>query len=145
MNSAWGGLNVALIILPYLNTDASGTCSTLPVHLLSFTSQRNNNDINLNWTIADEIGMKGYEVQRSSNNGAYSTVAYVPALNNNKNQGYSVTDKMHLHRLQHFNTALSKSMAMAALNIQKYCRLNQAQPLTMWYLLIRLTAPLKYN
>lgn len=93
MNSAWGGLNIALIILPYLNTDATGSCSALPVHFLSFTSQRNNNDVNLNWTIADEIGMKGYEVERSSNNGSYASVAYVPALNNNKNQGYSVTDK----------------------------------------------------
>lgn len=89
--SAWGA-NAALLILPHIANSAAG-CEILPVTLLSFTSQRNNNDVTLKWTIADEIGMKGYEVQKAGNNGAYTTVANVTALNNAKNQAYSVTDK----------------------------------------------------
>jgi hypothetical protein len=33
------------------------------------------------------------KVQKAVNNGIYNTVASVTALNNAKNQGYSVTDK----------------------------------------------------
>jgi hypothetical protein len=77
---------------PIVSTSSTG-CSTLPVKLLSFNAQRNNKDVTLNWQIADEYNMKGYEVQRADNNGAFKTVINVSALNNAKNQAYSVTDK----------------------------------------------------
>jgi hypothetical protein len=83
----------ALFILPHISNSAAGCEGTLPVQLISFTSQRNNNDVTLKWTIADEIGMKGYEVQKAINNNNYSGIALVTALNNAKNQAYTVTDK----------------------------------------------------
>lgn len=89
--SAWG-LETQLGIFPYVSNNSTG-CSALPVRLLSFAAERNNKDVTLTWRIADEIGMKGYEVQRSNNNGNFVTVASVSALNTQKNQAYAITDK----------------------------------------------------
>jgi len=88
----YGGANVSLWMFPAVS-DAPTSCSILPVKLISFNALRNNKDVTLNWQIADEFGMKGYEVERSDNNGTYRTVASVAALNNAKNQSYSATDK----------------------------------------------------
>jgi hypothetical protein len=84
--------NITLWIFPVVSATATG-CATLPVKLISFDAQRNNKDVTLNWQIADEFGMKGYEVERSDNNGGFKTVANVAAFNNAKNQSYSATDK----------------------------------------------------
>ncbi|CAN5486628.1 hypothetical protein BH10BAC2_BH10BAC2_11620 [soil metagenome] len=89
--NAWG-FSAALWIFPSVSTSAAG-CSVLPVKLLSFNAQRNNKDVILNWQIAEEYNMKGYEVERADNNGAFKTVISTPALNYAKNQSYSVTDK----------------------------------------------------
>ena len=88
---AWP-LDVALFIFPIVSTSSTG-CATLPVKLLSFTAQRNNKDVTLNWQIAEEYNMKGYEVQRADNNGVFKTVQTVSAFNNGKNQSYTITDK----------------------------------------------------
>jgi len=84
--------NVTLWAFPAVSATAT-SCSVLPVRLISFNAQRNNKDVTLIWQIADEFGMKGYEVERSDNNGTFRTVATVAALNNAKNQSYSATDK----------------------------------------------------
>jgi len=91
-DSSWG-YDIVLWIFPSVSVTATG-CAVLPVKLISFNAQRNNNkDVTLNWQIADEFGMKGYEVERSDNNGSFRTVTFVAALNNAKNQSYSATDK----------------------------------------------------
>ncbi|HXL58562.1 MAG TPA: T9SS type A sorting domain-containing protein, partial [Chitinophagaceae bacterium] len=84
--------NITLWIFPVVSTSATA-CSVLPVKLISFNAQRNNKDVTLNWQIADEFGMKGYEVERADNNGSFRTAGAVSALNNAKNQSYSLTDK----------------------------------------------------
>lgn len=89
--NAWG-FSAALWIFPAVSTSSTG-CSVLPVKLLSFNAQRNNKDVTLNWQIAEEYNMKGYEVERADNNGAFKTISSTPALNFAKNQSYSVTDK----------------------------------------------------
>ena len=89
--SAWG-LETQLGVFPFVSNDASG-CGALPVRLISFNAERVNKDVTLSWRIADEIGMKGYEIQRSGNNGSFTTVASLPALNTQKNQSYAITDK----------------------------------------------------
>ncbi len=85
-------LDVTLWIFPFVSTSAEG-CVALPVKLLSFNAERNVNDVQLSWQISDEMNMKGYEVEKADNNGIYRGIAFVPALNSLKNQGYNVTDK----------------------------------------------------
>jgi len=91
-NTITDSANITLWIFPAVSTTAT-SCTVLPVRLISFNAQRNNKDVTLNWQIADEFGMKGYEVERSDNNGSFRTVASVAALNNAKNQSYSAMDK----------------------------------------------------
>lgn len=85
-------LDVSLYIFPYVSTASSG-CGLLPVNLLSFTAELKNNDVALNWQVSNEINMKGYEVEKSVNNGVYKTIAFVPAINNLKNENYTAMDK----------------------------------------------------
>lgn len=85
-------LDVTLWIFPHVGTTASG-CTLLPVSILSFTAQKNNKDVQLEWEISDEINMKGYEVQKSLNNSSFETVGFVKALNSLKNQSYNYTDR----------------------------------------------------
>ena len=89
-DSGWG-YDIVFWVFPSVSVTATG-CAALPVKLISFNAQRNNKDVTLNWQIADELGMKGYEVERSDNNGSFRTVTFVAALNNAKNQAYSATD-----------------------------------------------------
>ena len=79
-------------IFPIVSTSSAG-CGLLPVKLLSFNAQRTNKDVTLNWQIADEYNMKGYEVERADNNGSFKTVQSITAMNYAKNQSYSVTDR----------------------------------------------------
>lgn len=85
------GLKVALVILPFVSADPSA-CLALPVKLYSFTAQRNKNDVSLNWNVADEINMKGYEIQRADNNNNFKSVGYLSARNDPKSQAYTYTD-----------------------------------------------------
>ncbi len=85
-------LDVALYIFPYVATSASG-CGLLPVKLLSFDAVRTASNVALTWKISDEINMKGYQVEKAGNNGVYTSIAYIPAINSLKNQQYSMVDK----------------------------------------------------
>ncbi len=74
-------------------SQVSTTCSVLPVNLLSFTAQHTNSDVTLNWTVAYEINMKGYELEKAENSNDFKTISFVSALNSLKNETYSITDK----------------------------------------------------
>lgn len=56
--------------------------STLPVNLLSFTAQKNNNDIVLHWTTAGETEHDHFEPERSSDGARFSPVGIIPGQGN---------------------------------------------------------------
>ncbi len=85
-------LDVTLWIFPHVSTAATG-CTLLPVNILSFTAQKNNRDVRLQWEISDEINMKGYEIQKSLNNTNFESIGFVNAVNSLKNQSYSFNDR----------------------------------------------------
>ncbi len=65
----------------------------LPVKLYSFTAQRNREDVSLSWSVADEINMKGYEIEKAGNNNIFKPVGFINAHNDLKSQSsYSYTD-----------------------------------------------------
>lgn len=67
--------------------DAGG--STLPLHLLSFTGNKQNNDAVLQWRTDNEINMSNYEVQRSEDGTNFISIGSVVAGSNN----YSLMDR----------------------------------------------------
>lgn len=87
---SWG-FDAALAIFPFLST-TEGACGILPVKLISFDAERKNKDAIINWKVAEEINMKGYELERADNNNTYRSVTFLPAHNDLKNVSYSYTD-----------------------------------------------------
>ncbi len=66
---------------------------SLPLNLLSFTAQRLNETVRLNWTTAQEINTREFIVERSINNGNWEAIGRVAANNNaGITSRYSVLD-----------------------------------------------------
>ncbi len=83
--------NVTLVILPFVST-TTGACSILPVKLISFDAARKNKDALINWKVAAESNMKGYQLEKADNNNNYKPVTFIQAHNDYKNNLYSYTD-----------------------------------------------------
>ena len=62
------------------------TDDIVPVELMSFTFQVNDNDITLNWVTATETNNQGFEVQRKTGE-EFSTIAFI--------NGYGTTTETH--------------------------------------------------
>lgn len=62
------------------------TDDLVPVELMSFTFQVNDNDITLNWVTATETNNQGFEVQRKTGE-EFSTIAFI--------NGYGTTTETH--------------------------------------------------
>jgi hypothetical protein len=91
MDSSWGSLHIAIIILPFVSTTATG-CGVLPVKLISFGGERKNNDVMLNWQTSDEYNMTGYEIEKAGNSNLFKSIVFAPARNDLKNDRYTFTD-----------------------------------------------------
>jgi hypothetical protein len=63
----------------YTRNDAS---TPLPVNLISFTAQKLNESVKLNWTTTQESNSKEFIVERSVNSGSWETITSVPARGN---------------------------------------------------------------
>jgi hypothetical protein len=66
---------------------SSGT--TLPLTLLSFTGQRQENNVLLDWTTTHEIDVSRFEVQRSTVTDGFTTIATMPDIGDHH---YTYTD-----------------------------------------------------
>ncbi len=95
-NGAWVtytnliGANLGLYIFPI--TSGSPSCSSLPLQLLSFGVQKQNENALLNWTVINEENMKQYEVQRAVGNFSFTTIQTVNAINSLSSHSYNVSD-----------------------------------------------------
>jgi hypothetical protein len=56
---------------------ASGDNNPLPVTWLSFKGLRENNDVRLNWTVAQQVNNKGFAIERSEDGKAFIEVGFV--------------------------------------------------------------------
>lgn len=68
------------------------TTYLLPVTLLDFTAQLNNNDALLQWATVNEQHNSHFNVQRSINGTSFTTIARVDAKNGVKKNDYDYTD-----------------------------------------------------
>jgi hypothetical protein len=91
--NSWG-LDAALAIFPFVGETATSCGNLLPVSLLSFASEKTNNnkDVLLSWKVAQEVNMKGYEVQKANNDNKFETIQFIAAKNSIKAQSYSYID-----------------------------------------------------
>lgn len=94
-NNAWKSMNdtygnLALIILPYVSKTVG--CNTLPVKLLSFNAEKDNNDVLINWQTSDEYNMKEYVIQKATNSNFFKTIGIISAFSGSKNEKYTFKD-----------------------------------------------------
>ena len=66
----------------------------LPVELISFSGKENNSVIQLEWQTASETNNKGFDVQRSTNDGNWEQIGWVAGIGNTTTeQRYELIDK----------------------------------------------------
>lgn len=86
------------------------TASPLPVNLLSFTAQKLNQQVLLNWRTAQETNNRGFEVQRSADGISFSAIGWVNGIGNSSlPYDYSLIDATplkgkNLYRLKQIDT-----------------------------------------
>ncbi len=68
--------------------------TVFPLKLISFTGTRENNTVLLNWLVQNEVAIKQYEIERSTDGIQFFRLADVNAKNNGQPQKkYNYTDK----------------------------------------------------
>jgi hypothetical protein len=83
--------NGCLQRLSYFNL--KGDCSILlPVKITSFSGRLSGNDALLNWSVAQQDGVKEYQVERSVGTGSFDHVGSVTATNDPAKADYNFTD-----------------------------------------------------
>ena len=82
-----------VVVLNFFDPIPSG-CSyvVLPVELLSFNAKAQQNGIELSWTTAEEINLKGYEIERSEDGKNFKTIDFVSSKTQNGKTDYSFLD-----------------------------------------------------
>lgn len=66
------------------------SCSVLANNLISFTAQKNYNDVLLNWRTANEFNVEKYNIEHSEDGIHFNSIGGIEAVNNTN---YSFTDK----------------------------------------------------
>ena len=64
----------------------------LPLDLLSFSADVTGNDVHINWKVGNELDHDHFELQRSTGNGIFTTIATIAALTGSNNN-YDFTDR----------------------------------------------------
>jgi hypothetical protein len=73
---------------------AAGTCSVLPVELISYDGLFKNNSTELNWSTATEINSDHFTIERSYDNQSFELISKIESTgNSNSTQFYSTVDK----------------------------------------------------
>jgi mannan endo-1,4-beta-mannosidase len=106
----------ALSAIHIVLTDPTG----LPVEILTFQGQRNSdNEVSLNWTVAQEKDLKGYAVEKSDNGTDWNTIGFINAENKT---AYSFTDvsanSSAYYRLKNINTDLNTDSYSKVISIE---------------------------
>jgi len=72
-----------------LQIGGNGTPAALPVNFMGIVANRIDNGVQVRWDIADEVNVKEYQLEKSTNGASFSTVGTVAAKNK---LAYSLTD-----------------------------------------------------
>ncbi len=87
-------VNSADLFIDGIYVDQSWNNTVLPVELTSFTSSVSGRDVTLNWTTTSETNNAGFEIERSSQNGVWSSVGNVTGSGTTStSQSYAFTDR----------------------------------------------------
>ena len=112
--------------------DISGVVLAIaPVKLTTFQANTVNNTVNLNWKVAQEVGIKNYEVEKSNDGITFNKVGTVNATGNptyNYNDTYSNGISYYKLKINETNGATSYSATLKIKNNGKAFNLNNIYP-----------------
>ncbi len=96
----WGftvnGLNANPAAETSLGNIVIGPASPTPLSLINFEAAHNNSSVDLNWTTVDEVNVKEFEVQKSTDGSKFETFSTISAKNKLRNS-YETIDMNVLH------------------------------------------------
>ena len=80
----------------------------LPVKLTDFKAAKSGNSVNLTWSVAQESNIDDYQVQRSKDGIAFSSVAVVKAKNAPAAINYTLTDRLPLRGANYYRLLINE-------------------------------------
>jgi hypothetical protein len=99
-------LQVTLAPLSVTSLLIADSTTILPVNLLTFTAQKNDNSVLLNFATANEGGLSSFEIERSPDGAAFTTIGMVPAAadqaGNASEKEYAFVDEQPLPSLDYY-------------------------------------------
>jgi hypothetical protein len=98
------------------------SATALPVKLVDFKAAKLNDNVTVNWSVADETNIDAYEVQRSANGINFTTIETVKARNSGTAASYSIRDLspksgLNYYRLLILEKGRSEISKIVSLNI----------------------------
>jgi hypothetical protein len=87
-----GGVTSNLVSAFNNNFTIASTSFVLPLDIISFTGNKNSNYNRLNWTIANEVNVLHYELQRNNDGVNFTSINIQLPKNNNGTEMYSYDD-----------------------------------------------------
>ncbi|MEO8473000.1 MAG: hypothetical protein ABI477_12440 [Chryseolinea sp.] len=79
-----------------------GQYTILPVTLVSFKANAVNSAVELAWTVADELLLSEYQLERTSSNLNFSTIASVKSINSSTKKTYKWTDNSPMYGVSYY-------------------------------------------
>jgi len=108
--------------------------SILPVVYTSFYATRNNNNVVLTWSTAEETNNKNFEVQRSLDGSSWTTIAVMMGAGSTSlSQMYSFTDKSMTSPVAYYRICQTDANGKSTYSVIKTIRLNAATSTTKIY------------
>jgi len=111
----------------YVGIDEFSFESTLPVTLFNFRGEIKNNQALLTWSTANEINNKGFEVELSDDNKAFSSIGFVAAVKTSTGiNNYSFTNSKLLSGANYYrlkqvdNDGASRYSSVVKLDFSKF-------------------------
>lgn len=104
----WGIGPGTLVVSNAQLTAASGTCSSLPLQLISFSGKAQPSFNLLSWSVSGETGIASYEVQSSVNNIDFLTKATIAAINSSVVHNYDFKDHVLQPGVQYYRLRIIK-------------------------------------
>jgi len=84
-------------------TLASATSlNPLPIHLISFSALKHNDQVKLQWTAENELNFSHYEIERSGNGNSFTMITTVLAKGGMEQNGYEANDVQPLTGINYY-------------------------------------------
>jgi hypothetical protein len=106
----------------------SGICSTLPVTLVDFTAQKQNDHVLLNWSTTSQVNFNHFEIEKSADGTSWSKIGTVEGNDNTTLvKNYTFTDDVPLNGMNYYRMKLVDNNGAEMYSLVKAVEFNASQ------------------